>query len=307
MIHAHRLNNSQPIIKPRPGISWESKGICNPGAIIHNNKIYLLYRAFDQHTHSSFGLASSEDAIHFTFASDKPAFTKQSDKEYEKDGIENPRITTIENTHHILYTSAARYDQPGQTPDHIWKTAVCLATTQDFATFDRQGMLLNSGLDKDAALFPEKIDGWYYMHHRTNELNIGLSRSQDLKNWEQITDSLMTPISNEWENERVSIGPPPIKTAKGWLSFYHGRNQEGIYSISAFLASLHDPSHIQNKLTYPILQPEFDYEKNGSFPNVVYTCGAIEKGEEIYIYYGSADYSIGLASINTEQLLSELA
>ena len=38
-------------------------------------------------------------------------------------------------------------------------------------------------------------------------------------------------------------------------------------------------------------------------PDVVYTCGALERDGEIWMYYGGADTVIGLAIANTSDLL----
>ena len=45
----------------------------------------------------------------------------------------------------------------------------------------------------------------------------------------------------------------------------------------------------------PILEPEEDYELYGDVPNVVFTCGAIEKDDSFYVYYGGGDKVICVA------------
>ncbi len=73
-----------PVIEPNPQavftdpitkkpVHWEALHTFNPGAIVRNGKVYVLYRAEDDsgtmvigmHT-SRLGMASSEDGIHFT-------------------------------------------------------------------------------------------------------------------------------------------------------------------------------------------------------------------------------------------------
>ena len=39
-------------------------------------------------------------------------------------------------------------------------------------------------------------------------------------------------------------------------------------------------------------------------PNVVYTCGAIRRGDEVWMYYGAADTVIGLAIAQVSDLLT---
>lgn len=38
-------------------------------------------------------------------------------------------------------------------------------------------------------------------------------------------------------------------------------------------------------------------------PNVVFTCGTAELGDDYLVYYGGADRVIGLATANTRELL----
>lgn len=38
-------------------------------------------------------------------------------------------------------------------------------------------------------------------------------------------------------------------------------------------------------------------------PNVVFTCGTAELGDDYLVYYGGADRVIGLATANTHDLL----
>jgi len=56
----------------------------------------------------------------------------------------------------------------------------------------------------------------------------------------------------------------------------------------------------------PILEPKEVWEKKGLVDNVVFTCGAVEIKEKIFIYYGGADDQIGVATIDKGEILREL-
>ena len=49
--------------------------------------------------------------------------------------------------------------------------------------------------------------------------------------------------------------------------------------------------------------PEVDYEQYGLVPNVVFTCGAVLRGDEVWMYYGAADTVIGLATAKLDTLI----
>lgn len=72
------------------------------------------------------------------------------------------------------------------------------------------------------------------------------------------------------------------------------------------MADLEHPEITLAKLPYPILEPQLPFEVNGPIPNVVFTCGAVEAGEEFWVYYGGADFAIGGAYVNKRVLLDEL-
>ena len=46
------------------------------------------------------------------------------------------------------------------------------------------------------------------------------------------------------------------------------------------------------------LEPEEEYEINGFFGNVVFTCGVTKQGDNIRIYYGVSDTSMAVAGLS---------
>ena len=49
-----------------------------------------------------------------------------------------------------------------------------------------------------------------------------------------------------------------------------------------------------------------EYEVNGFFGQVVFTCGAIMEEQKVNIYYGAADDSVCMAEISLEDLYLHL-
>jgi predicted GH43/DUF377 family glycosyl hydrolase len=298
MVQLERFKNN-PIIVPNPDHGWEKGGVFNCAATMFNDEVLLLYRAIgDYDTYvSTLGLAKSKDGYNFT-TFDEPIM--KPEKEFEKYGVEDPRITLLEGKYYIAYTAVKTPVPKGDVEFHIG-----IASTTDFKTFERHGTIINEHRDKDGVLFPEKINGRYVLMHRAPEPHMWIAYSEDLKHW---TDhkKFFSPIKNTWQDFKVGAGAPPIKTDQGWLEFYHGVDKDLHYSLGVMMLDLEDPSKIISILDDPVLTPEEDYEKVGDVPNVCFTCGVVEKDNKYFVYYGGADKVIGVATIDKRRLLQTL-
>ena len=49
-----------------------------------------------------------------------------------------------------------------------------------------------------------------------------------------------------------------------------------------------------------------NYEREGFFGNVVFTCGTVFVEQKVRVYYGAADRCIALAEIELDELLENL-
>ncbi len=311
MLKLTRLNGAEPLFRPRD-LPWEKMGVLNAAATVYNGKILLLYRAVGDDHVSRFGTAVSSDGVHFEYTSDQPIFAPDPNSTYETLGVEDPRISYINGKYAIVYVASTLNQSEARPNATDWKTRISLAWTTDFANFERKGVIMHNYNDKDATLFPvqwpDPNGDFYYLYHRRHP-SIWLSKSRDLNTWEDVcsdTCMVVQPDGNSWDNDRIGIGTQPLYTEEGWIVFYHGRDKNGTYRISAFLADLQKPDHIIAKLPYPILEPEYPFEQNGIVPNVVFTCGAVDIADTYWVYYGGADYTMGGAFIDKKSLLNEL-
>ena len=240
-------------------------------------------------------IARSKDGIHFT-VDDKPTILPRAEDECW--GMEDPRITKIEDNYYINYTSVTRHG-----------AATSLLVTRDFITFERKGVIF-APENKDVTIFPEKINGSYVAFNRPVPCSIGypdmwIAKSPDLIHWgEQRHFSGVT--TDGWENGRIGGGAVPFKTEKGWIKIYHGADQENRYCLGAFLLDKDDPAKIIARTKDPILKPETDYEKEGFFENVVFTCGCLFENDIVSIYYGAADDKICRADIHIREIYKAL-
>ena len=69
------------------------------------------------------------------------------------------------------------------------------------------------------------------------------------------------------------------------------------------LLDLDDPSKVVKRHPEPILEPETDWELFGDVPNVVFACGAVLLGTELWVYYGGADTVVGVAKGDVSRFL----
>ncbi|MCF0184816.1 MAG: glycoside hydrolase family 130 protein [Bacteroidaceae bacterium] len=154
--------------------------------------------------------------------------------------------------------------------------------------------------NRNGVLFPEKIGGRYALLSRPSDSghtpfgDIYISYSPDMKYWGEHRH-VMGPTRFEdsaWQCTKIGAGPVPIKTAEGWLLFYHGviTSCNGFrYSFGAALLDLEDPSKVIYRSMEYLLGPATDYEMVGDVPNVAFPCAALVDGDRICIYYGAAD------------------
>lgn len=329
-------SSKNPILTPTKVNKWENLVVCNPGAWYQNGKFYLLYRAAgDDKDHIiRFGLAVSADGINFQRVSDKPVFGPSEDGP-DMGGVEDPRIVRFGDEFYITY--AYRPYPPGQYwkfphdvvqlpeagPDAplVYKNNIAnsgLALTKDFKNWRRLGRLTQSNLDdRDVILFPEKINGKYYLLHRPKEWvgegygcnypSIWITSSDDLMTWKNPSKLLLEGIKGSWE-EKIGGSTPPLKTKYGWLVLYHGVNDggKGLYRVGAALLDLDDPEKVISRSDDWIMEPDRDYELNGLYNGCVFPTGNVIIEDTLYVYYGAADKYVGLATCSVQSLLDYL-
>lgn len=299
-----------PLLVAQPAIPWESKAIFNPAAIFLGGKTHILYRAMGQDNTSVIGYAESKDGTTITYQSPKPIFTPKESFEEKRipngnSGCEDPRLTQIGNTIYMCYVA---YN--GMTPPSAAMTSI---SEKDFLArkwnWKKPVLVTRDGVDdKDACLHPEKVNGKYMLFHRVdNKICVDFGDTPSFKernNFRNIV--LLSPRHGMWDSKKVGISSPPIKTSKGWLLLYHGVSDDAVYRVGAVLLDLKDPTNVLSRTTDYIFEPLLPYETKGIFNCVVFPCGAVVRGDKIYMYYGGGDDVIDVAYINLKDLLGAL-
>jgi predicted GH43/DUF377 family glycosyl hydrolase len=295
--------DGNPIIVPRKGKSWELKGTFNPGAIVENGNIHILYRAVDENRVSRLAYARSNNGTEIHGRSEKPVVGPSAG--WEEFGCEDPRITPLDGRYYITYTA---YSRRGPR--------IALASTIDFENFEKHGLIGPDRDDKDCVIFPERIAGKIALLHRLeSKIQIAyfdsisdLQKSKDFwKSYgEHIDDYEVIRSKFPWEQRKVGIGPSPIKTDRGWLVLYHGVSIGHIYRAGAMLLDLEKPAKVLARTREPILEPQMDFERRGAVSNVVFPDGVAVVNGTMFVYYGGADTVCCVAYAPLNQFLDEL-
>ncbi len=164
-----------------------------------------------------------------------------------------------------------------------------LLRTDDFTRFSLTPIIGTAGRNKGMALFPRKIGGSYAMLGRQDGKNLYLLRSDRLDHWEGGT--LLLEPRFPWEFIQIGNCGAPIELPEGWLVLTHGVGAMRKYAIGAVLLDKDDPSRVLGRSFTPLLSAA-DEDREGYVPNVVYTCGAIMVGDDLFMPYGVADSSV---------------
>ncbi|NIM49387.1 MAG: glycosidase [Gemmatimonadales bacterium] len=282
-------------------LPYQANAVFNAGAADLGDEVVLLLRVESSSGRSHLIVARSRDGVRNWQVEDRALLHPAEGIPYEANGVEDCRITRVEELKAWVLAYVAFSDQgPG----------VALAKTTDFRTVERLGLVFPPD-DKNAAVFPRKFDGLYAMLHRPSAGggSIWISYSPDLLFWGKSQLVLAARGGPWWDAIRVGAGPPPIETEAGWLLIYHGVKVVAggpIYRMSAALLDKNEPHRLIGRTRQWMLSPEESYERSGDAPNVVFACGGIVRNGELRLYYGAADCSICLATARVDDILSIL-
>ena len=331
------------ILLSKTDLEFENEAVLNPAVIRQGDSVHIFYRAVRNGNYSTVGYCKLDGPLTLVERWDRPLMIPEF--EYESHGVEDARITKIDDLFYMTYTGYDGTNARG-----------ALATSKDLIHFEKQGLIVpnftfaefvslveSTGKvkesyyhnqlfyylatdvekktllwDKNLIFFPRKINGNLVFLHR---LRPGI-QVVCVKNLKDLTKAfwkdyflnfhhhiVMDPI-HQHELSYIGAGCPPIETEHGWLLIYHGvnRTESGsfIYSACAALLDLDNPVKEIARLPYPLFSPEHDWELYGEVNNVVFPTGTALFGDTLFIYYGAADTHIACASVNLSSLLVEL-
>jgi predicted GH43/DUF377 family glycosyl hydrolase len=330
------------IILEKTKHGFENSGVLNPAIYSDGKILHVFYRAVNKENYSSIGYCKIKEVKEVFDRKEVPVLYPQF--EYEKQGIEDPRIVKIDDVFYLTYTAYDGINALG-----------ALATSSDLIHWEKRGLIspqysyeefkhlaeLRGELsekyfrfngkyivpekngkkvllwDKNVILFPKKIKNKFYFLHRIKPdiQIIAVSDISELTHsfWDTVfllfSDYILITPKYNHEVSYVGGGCPPIETEKGWLLIYHGVHDtiDGyVYSTCVALLELENPLIEIARLPYPLFQPEYEYELHGIVDNICFPTGAVIQNDTLYIYYGAADEHIACASVSVTELLKEL-
>jgi predicted GH43/DUF377 family glycosyl hydrolase len=239
-------------------------------------------------------------------------------------GVEDPRITRIGDTFYAVYCGAPDFPEGAE-----WKVITSMAYSHDLLHWEKLGVIegdVNAVCNKDAVLFPEAIDGNYFMLHRPMvgrwyDFYIHLAMSDAPTGaWKDCGRILAASVPPECTDAWVGAGTTPIPLGgKRYLEIFHtghlfpSRDKEyhldlAILNFERF--SPEDAARIVEKRIDRFMVPETEAEISAPFSdsvaNVVFACGAYRYDDHLYVIYGGGDTYILAARVPWPILMDHL-
>lgn len=330
------------IILKKTEHSFECDGVLNPAAIKVADTIHLFYRALAKNNYSTIGYCSLSSPLTIEKRLEYPVLVPEF--EYEKHGVEDPRIVKIDDLYYMTYTA---YDGINalsalatSTDLKVWTkhgivvpqityekfnelTDASKIINEKYARFNEHQIVQNKSdkvflWSKNLVFFPKKIGGKLRFLHRIKPAIQIVSAIDNLEEltpefWDNylkhFSDYIVLSPRYPHEISYIGSGCPPIESEQGWLLIYHGvyDTAEGyVYCACAALLDLDNPQKEVARLPYALFEPEKSWELIGEVNDVCFPTGSVLEGDTLYIFYGAADKRIAVASVSFSDLLNEL-
>ena len=307
-------------------VRWQKADVFNPGAIVKDNKVYLLYRCEDNPAAalggrtSRLGLAESSDGIHFT-KYPTPVLYPDNDAFNQYDnggGCEDPRIAVTEGGQFVVVYTAWNYD----------KARLSVAFSKDLVHWEKKGLAFGKAYNgkfaeswsksgsivtkfKNGKQVIAKIKGKYWMYWGENLVN--LAWSENLYDWYPTLDekgdlkAVIIPRIGKFDSHLTECGPPAVMTKDGVVLLYNGKNQndaatadpslpKGTYSVGQVIFDKNNLEKVLKRSDKPFLQPTLPHEITGQYQaGTTFAEGLVFFKGKWFLYYGTADSFVGLA------------
>src|SRR6266540_3072261 len=287
----------------------------NSGAMEFNGKIVLAVRVEGGDRKSFFAIAESSNGIdNFRFW-DYPVLLPET--EQPDTNVYDMRLVQHEDGWIYGLFCTERQDPKASPGDLSSAIAQCgIARTRDLKDWKRlPDLRTRSPQQRNVVLHNEFVNGKYALYTRPQDDfiqagtggGIGWGFVDSMNNavieQETIIDQRAYHTIKEVKN---GLGLAPIKTEKGWLHLAHGvrGTAAGLrYVLYLFLCDLHEPWRIIDQPSGYFIAPEGS-ERVGDVSNVVFSNGWVAREDgQVFIYYGSSDTRLHVATTTIPKLL----
>jgi len=299
---------TNPHLLERLGIN----AVFNCGAMEFEGKFVLAVRVEGADRKSFFAIAASHNGIdNFRFW-DYPILMPETG--VPDINVYDMRLVRHEDGWIYGLFCTERKDPKGDLSAAIAQCGI--ARTRDLSYWERlPDLKTSSPQQRNVVLHPELVGGKYAFYTRPQDDFIEAGSGGGI-GWGVCNNIEAAEIDKEIIIDRREyhtikevkngLGPAPIKTKRGWLHLAHGvrGTAAGLrYVLYLFLCDLTEPWRMTHQPGGYFLAPEGD-ERVGDVSNVVFSCGWIATNNgEVFIYYGSSDTRIHVATSTVERLL----
>jgi 4-O-beta-D-mannosyl-D-glucose phosphorylase len=301
---------TNPFLLERMGIN----AVFNAGAIKHDGRYLMVARVEGVDRKSFFAVAESPNGVDRWRFWDYPIrLPETSDPDVN---VYDMRLTRHEDgwIYGVFCTERKDRTAPRDLTAAIAQAGI--VRTRDLVAWERlPDLATRSNQQRNVVLHPEFVGGRYAFYTRPQDGfidagsggGIGWGRCDDITraviDEEQIVDARQYHTIKEAKNGQ---GPPPVKTAAGWLHLAHGvRNTAaGLrYVLYLFLTDLAEPWRETHAPAGYLIAPEGD-ERVGDVSNVVFSSGwIVDDDGTVYIYYASSDTRMHVALSSIDRLV----
>ena len=302
---------TNPYLMERMGIN----STFNAGAMEFDGKIVVLARVEGVDRKSFLAVAESPSGIdNFRFW-DYPILMPET--EDPDINVYDIRVGRHEDGWIYGLFCTERKDPKAPSWDTSSAVAQCgIARTRDLKNWERlPDLKTKSPQQRNVVLHPEFVESKYALYTRPQDEFIQAGKGGGIA-W-GLADSMENAVIDEEtiidnreyhtiKEVKNGLGPAPIKTEQGWLHLAHGvRNTAaGLrYVLYLMLAELDRPWVITHRPAGYFLAPQGE-ERVGDVSNVVFSNGWVARQDgRVFIYYGSSDTRLYVATSTIEKLL----
>ena len=226
---------------------------------------------------------------------------------YQCYGLEDPRISRV-GDRYLMTTCSVSPERHSTT----------LHSSADGFDWTLEGIVLDHQ-NKDVLIFEGLIGGKYWAETRPlGDLyfayppgsewrpgpSINLASSPDALHWKPCDQPFIRPHSATVATARMGGGTPPVLTADGWLTLWHGvepSGKVGIYRTYWSLLDRDEPWRVIATSHVPLLEPNAaltaPLADRMYLDNVVFTTGIADGGDHWIVASGEADLACRITHV----------